>query len=111
MTCVQSNSIDSTMILKKDSAWTYNYLKDPKDSNAVTYMFCDKTTKGGIFRAKQHLIENFKNTTTCKKYPPEVKEELMSYMNEKKIQKNESYENLPEDDVEHLRDEEDYSKH
>ncbi|CAL9121260.1 unnamed protein product [Musa textilis] len=30
-------------------------------------------------------------------------------MNEEKITKNESYGNLPEDDVEYLRDEEDYS--
>ncbi|CAL9111177.1 unnamed protein product, partial [Musa textilis] len=73
-------------------------------------MFCDKTTKCGIFRAKQHLVGNFKNTTACKKCPLEVKEELLSYMNEKKITKNESYGNLPEDDVEYLRDEEeDYS--
>ncbi|CAL9097945.1 unnamed protein product [Musa textilis] len=93
------------MISKKDHAWKYNYLKDPKDPNAVTCMFCDKTTKGGIFCAK-HLVGNFKNTTAYKKCPIEIKKELLSYMNEKKIQKNESYGNLLEDDVEHLRDEE-----
>ncbi|CAL9098136.1 unnamed protein product [Musa textilis] len=110
MTSIQSNSIDSLMTTKKDPAWKYNYLKDLKDLNVVTCMFYDKTTKGGIFRAKQYLVENFKNAVTCKKCPLEVKEELLAYMNEKKMQKNESYENLLEDNVEHIRDEkEDYS--
>ena len=41
---------------KKDPAWKYNFLKDLKDTNSVTCLFCGKETKGGIFRAKQHKI-------------------------------------------------------
>ena len=80
MASIQSNSIESPIASKKDPAWSYNYLKDPKDPNAVTCIFCDKTTRGGIFRAK-HLVGNFKNAAACKKCPSEVKKELLSYMN------------------------------
>lgn len=38
---------------QKDPAWKYNNLKDPKDPILVMCIFSEKTTKGGIFRAKQ----------------------------------------------------------
>ena len=37
---------------KKDLNWKYNFLKDPKDTNSVTCLFCKNETKFGIFRAK-----------------------------------------------------------
>ncbi|KAH7681554.1 Ribonuclease H-like protein [Dioscorea alata] len=58
---------------KKDPAWKYNYLKDPKDPISVTCIFCDKTTKGGIFRAKLHQVGNSKNVVACKNCPQDVK--------------------------------------
>lgn len=41
---------------KIDPGWEYNYLKDLKDPNRVTCMFCEKKTVGGIYPAKQHLV-------------------------------------------------------
>ncbi|KAF2309358.1 hypothetical protein GH714_001722 [Hevea brasiliensis] len=45
--------------------------------------FCSKVTKGGIFRAKQHLVGGFRNATMCKKCPTHVREELQEYMQQK----------------------------
>ncbi|XP_049382895.1 uncharacterized protein LOC125847285 [Solanum stenotomum] len=77
---------------RRDPGWKYNYLKDPDDTTRVTCNFCEKTTTGGINRAKQHLIGNFRNAAKCKKCPEEVREELKNYMEEKKI-RNEVYTN------------------
>nr|XP_009789718.1 PREDICTED: uncharacterized protein LOC104237297 [Nicotiana sylvestris] len=57
---------------RRDPSWKYNYLKDPNDTTRVTCNFCGKTTTGGINRAKQHLIGNFRNAAKCTKCPEEV---------------------------------------
>ncbi|OMO88365.1 hypothetical protein CCACVL1_08441 [Corchorus capsularis] len=71
---------------KKDPAWIYNFLSNTNDPNSCC-IFCQKTTKGGIYQAKQHQVGNFKNAKACLKVPDHVKEELLAYMNEKKTQK------------------------
>ncbi|GKU88834.1 hypothetical protein SLEP1_g3051 [Rubroshorea leprosula] len=73
---------------KKDPGWKYNSLKDPSKPNYVTCNFCNKTTTGGINRAKQHQMGRLGNATVCPKVPQEVKEELWNYYNEKKSQKS-----------------------
>ncbi|KAG5621849.1 hypothetical protein H5410_007067 [Solanum commersonii] len=83
---------------RRDPGWKYNYLKDPDDTTRVTCNFCRKTTTGGINRAKQHLIGNFRNAMKCKKCPEEVREELKNYMEEKKIRKEVYTNEFPEFD-------------
>lgn len=69
-------------------------------------MLWDKATTGGIFHAKQHQVEIFKNAYACKACPIKVKLTMEAYMNEKKNQKIELGRYLPEDDdVQKLRDE------
>ncbi|XP_019226720.1 PREDICTED: uncharacterized protein LOC109208135 [Nicotiana attenuata] len=83
---------------RKDPGWKYNHLIDPNDTTRVTCNFCGKTTTGGINRAKQHLVGNFRNTTKCTKCPHEVREELKAYMEEKKVRKDIYAREYPEHD-------------
>ncbi|XP_030931075.1 uncharacterized protein LOC115956954 [Quercus lobata] len=87
---------------RKDPGWKYNYLANVEDKNAVTCLFCNKVTKGGIHRAKQHQVGNFKNSTKCLKCPDHVREELAQYMAEKKSDK-ENYDKMPDfDDIDNM---------
>lgn len=63
-------------------------MQDPKDKNPVTCNFCGKVTKGGIYRAKQHQVGNFKNAKNCKKCSQDVKDELPNYMYKRKSLRN-----------------------
>ena len=68
----------------------------------MTCLFCNKVTKGGIHRAKQHQVGNFKNSTKCLKCPDHVREELAQYMEEKKSDK-ENYDKMPDfDDIDNM---------
>ena len=49
--------------------------------------FCDKVTKGGIYRHKQHLVGGYKNAKKCRKCLEHVREEMEEYMNSKKNKK------------------------
>ena len=87
---------------RKDPGWKYNYLAIVEDKNAVTCLFCNKVTKGGIHRAKQHQVGNFKNSTKCLKCLDHVREELAQYMEEKKSDK-ENYDKMPDfDDIDNM---------
>ncbi|KAH1228074.1 hypothetical protein GmHk_10G028150 [Glycine max] len=55
-----------------------------RNKNTIVCNFCEKITKGGIIRAKQHLIGKSDNIVACKKTPPNVVEELKEYMTTKK---------------------------
>ncbi|XP_059282093.1 uncharacterized protein LOC132035933 [Lycium ferocissimum] len=72
---------------RRDPGWKYNHLQNPNDTTRVTCNFCGKTTRGGINRAKQHLIGNFRNAAKCLNCPQEVRDELRNYMEEKKLRK------------------------
>ncbi|KAF2300711.1 hypothetical protein GH714_015284 [Hevea brasiliensis] len=90
----------------KDPAWKYVHLVNPNNRNDVACNFCSKVTKGGIFRAKQHLVGGFRNATMCKKCPTHVREELQEYMQQKASAK--TLDKLPDyEDVEILGDDED----
>jgi len=70
-------------------------------------MFCLKVTAGGIFRAKQHQIEGFKNASTCSKIPPNIKDELMKAMNKKQTRKVDAFEANADNDLENYSLEDD----
>jgi len=75
---------------RKDPAWKYNTLPDPKDINSLKCNFCGKITKGGVYRAKQHLVGGYRNAKVCPKCPSHVKEEIREYMSKKLEEKNNS---------------------
>ena len=51
---------------KKDPILKYGYLDNLKNNNNLTYSFCGKEGKGGIFRHKEYLVSGYRN---IKKYP------------------------------------------
>ncbi|XP_028209634.1 uncharacterized protein LOC114392630 [Glycine soja] len=69
---------------KADPGWKYCHSLVEGDTNTIVCNFCGKITKGGITRAKQHLIGKSGNVAACKKTPPNVIEELKEYMATKK---------------------------
>lgn len=77
---------------RKDPGWKYNFLSDPNDTNTVTCSFCNKSTKGGIHRAKLHQVGGNRNAAKCLKCPDNVRKELQDYMDKKKVEK-ETYDN------------------
>ncbi|KAM0006186.1 hypothetical protein Hdeb2414_s0181g00825571 [Helianthus debilis subsp. tardiflorus] len=87
---------------KTDPGWKYNFVVSSNDKNAITCKFCQKVTKGGIFRAKLHKIGGNRNVKDCSKCPQEVKEELKAYIISQKAKKtNEGLRDMedePEDD-------------
>ncbi|XP_052210470.1 uncharacterized protein LOC127813510 isoform X1 [Diospyros lotus] len=89
---------------RKDPAWKYNTLPDPKDINSLKCNFCGKITKGGVYRAKHHLVGGYRNTKVCPKCPSHVKEEIREYMSKKLEEKNNSDVILDFDDIDTLGD-------
>lgn len=73
---------------KKDPAWKYASQPNLSDRDSVKCSFCYEVKKGGISRMKQHFVGGFRNTTSCKKCPEHVKEEIKEYMQRKKEVKN-----------------------
>ncbi|RVW25080.1 hypothetical protein CK203_115992 [Vitis vinifera] len=65
----------------------YGRLVNEKDLNTIICIFCDKVTKGGIYRHKQHLVGGYRNAKKCRKCPEHVREEMEEYMSSKKNQK------------------------
>ncbi|WOL10779.1 hypothetical protein Cni_G19538 [Canna indica] len=53
---VASGSASSESTNKKDPAWKYNVMQNPKDANSVQCVFCGKNTNGGIYSAKLHQV-------------------------------------------------------
>lgn len=104
---VASGSASSESTNKKDPAWKYNVVQNPKDANSVQCVFCGKITNGGIYRAKLHQVGGNRNAKKCLKCPEHVRLELMEYMNKKKQDKI-NYDKLPDfDDVDDMQEVED----
>ena len=88
---------------RKDSGWKYSRLPNEQDLNTIICIFCDKVTKGGIYRQKQHLVGGHKNAKKCTKCPVHVRQEMEYYMNGKKNQneqlkmRNEDFEDIDEE--------------
>ena len=59
---------------RKDPAWKYNTLSDPKDINSLKCNFSGKITKERVYQAKQHLVGGYRNAKVCPKCPSRVKE-------------------------------------
>ena len=69
---------------KTGLGWKYCHPLVERDTNTIVCNYCGKITKGGITRAKEHLIGKSGNIASCKKTPPDVVEELKEYMSNKK---------------------------
>ena len=88
---------------RKDPGWKYARLPNEQDLNTIICIFCDKVTKGGIYRHKQHLVGGHRNAKKCTKCPVHVRQEMEDYMNGKKNQKeqlkmrNEDFEDIDEE--------------
>ena len=54
---------------RKDPGWKYAHLLNEKDTNTLICIFCDKVTKGGIYRQKQHLVGGFRNSKSVQDVP------------------------------------------
>ncbi|XP_073136974.1 uncharacterized protein [Henckelia pumila] len=83
---------------RKDIAWNYATLPDPKNPNNVCCPFCGKVTNGGIYRHKLHLVGGNRNVKECSKVPKHVKEEIKEFIKKKNSLKNQI------DDIPHLDD-------
>ncbi|XP_075503611.1 uncharacterized protein LOC142540977 [Primulina tabacum] len=83
---------------RKDIAWNYATLPDPKNPNIVCCSFCGKIINGGIYRHKLHLIGGNRNVKACPKCPEHIKEEIKNFMQKKSVLKNQM------DDIPHLDD-------
>ena len=79
--------VDSSASGRRDPGWKYGRLVNEKDLNTIICIFCDKVTKGGIYRHKQHLVSGYRNAKKCRKYSEHVREEMEEYMSSKKKSK------------------------
>nr|KYP47371.1 hypothetical protein KK1_030985 [Cajanus cajan] len=59
--------------------------------------YCQKIMKGGITRAKQHLMGKKGNVAPCQSVPQEVKDELWALEKNKKMKESESCQKIMED--------------
>ncbi|XP_060191665.1 uncharacterized protein LOC132621420 [Lycium barbarum] len=91
--------------MSEDPAWKYGKKLSETNRTAVMCLFCDKITKGGIFRHKQHLIGTFSDVARCLRCPENVREEIKTYVEGKKELKRQmlhqpTVTNLDDDDDE-----------
>ncbi|QHO06711.1 uncharacterized protein DS421_14g457140 [Arachis hypogaea] len=67
-----------------DPDWKYISTVEEGNTNDSVYTFCEKIMKGGITRAKEHLMIKFGNVAGCKMVPKDVIAELWEYYHQKK---------------------------
>ena len=79
------DSSTASSLSRKDPAWKYATLTSPNNKNDLKCNFCGKVSKGGVYRAKQHLVGGFRNVTACPKCPPTIREEIKNYMHKKAV--------------------------
>ena len=72
---------------RRDPGWKYAHLPNEKDLNTIICIFCDKVTKGGIYKHIQHLVGGYRNAKQCRKCPKHGRKEMEEYMGSKKSQK------------------------
>ena len=78
-----TSSTPSNLNAKKDPGWKYVRMLNPPNVNDLVCNFCGKITKGGIFRAKQHIVGGHRNAKICQRCPAHVREEIQDYMTKK----------------------------
>ena len=88
---------------RKDPRWKYARLTNEKDLNTIICIFCDKVTKGGIYRHKQHLVGEHINAKKCMKCLIHVRQKMEDYMNGKNNQ-NDQLKMINEDLYEDFED-------
>ena len=71
---------------RKDRGWKYARLPNEQDLNTIICIFCDKVTKGGIYRHKQCFVGGHRNAKKCMKCSVHVRQEMKDCMNGKKNQ-------------------------
>ncbi|RZB97055.1 putative RING-type E3 ubiquitin transferase C3H69 isoform B [Glycine soja] len=74
-----------------DSGWKYC---TRGQGNSCVCNFCGKVTKGGITRAKEHLMAKPGNVAAYAKCPKEVREELWGYLKDTKKQESETFQRM-----------------
>ena len=72
--------MDSSASGRRDPGWKYACLINEKDLKTIICILCDKVTKWGIYRHKQHLVGGYKNAKKCRKCLEHVREEMEEYM-------------------------------
>ena len=78
--------VDSSASGRRDPGQKYARLVNEKDLNTIMCIFCDKVTKGGIYRHK-HLVGGYRNAKKYRKCLKHVKKEMEEYMSSKKNKK------------------------
>lgn len=78
-----SGSGSSSVQSRVDSGWKYVRQTNMVNKNDMICNFCKKVTKGGIYRAKQHIVGGFRNTKACLKCPSHVRTEIQDFMEKK----------------------------
>nr|GMD78365.1 uncharacterized protein LOC109165304 [Ipomoea batatas] len=73
----------------QDPGWDHGTPVLDKGTTHVRCKYCDKITKGGIYRLKLHLVGGNRNVTGCKKCPQIVRDSMKEFMLNKKQRKEE----------------------
>ncbi|KAL3633296.1 hypothetical protein CASFOL_022823 [Castilleja foliolosa] len=85
-----SNTVNDTSSKgkPKDPGWDHCHYVDPKNRQlGIKCNYCDKVTKGGVSRAKEHLVGGYRNVHACKNAPGIVKEELKKLLDAAKTKR------------------------
>ena len=85
---------------RTDIGWKFCHTVIEGDTNVVQCNFCGKIMKGGITRAKEHLMRKPGNVSPCPSCPKEVKEELEAHVKNKKkkeIEANQAIQRVVQD--------------
>ncbi|WOL07426.1 hypothetical protein Cni_G16167 [Canna indica] len=98
----QGSSQGSRAASRTDPGWKYCHSLDENDTNTIVCNFCGKITRGGITRAKQHLMGKKGNVSACTKCPKEVREELWDLLRGKKKQESAEIASARNIDLENL---------
>ncbi|KAL4343096.1 hypothetical protein HN51_061403 [Arachis hypogaea] len=67
-----------------DPKWKYVSAVEEENTNDTICNFCGKIMRGGITRAKEHLMIKPGNVAGCKMVPKDVIAELWEFYNQKK---------------------------
>ncbi|XP_020203627.1 uncharacterized protein LOC109789148 [Cajanus cajan] len=93
---IQSQT-SSNSLKRTDIGWKHCHPTKDNDTNEIMCNYCKKIMKGGITRAKQHLMGKKGNVAPCQSVPEEVKDELWALEKNKKMKESESCQRIMED--------------
>nr|KYP44384.1 hypothetical protein KK1_034110 [Cajanus cajan] len=87
----------SNSVKRTDIGWKHCHPTKENDTNETICNYCKKIMKGGITKAKQHLMGKKGNVAPCQSVPQEVKDELWALEKNKKMKESESCQRVMED--------------